>query len=239
MSVSIIFHLRLHGNYLSYQNSSIQASVMASLPEKSLPETSKNNIVQPPERSVPVDAIKTEEEQQPSIENEPSSYSTAASDGPSQYSNSTSPFAYGFVIGGCDPKRPATYQNYLFNIAIAAQILRERGSTADVVALFQVSKTAETQELLPQDLKILHGLGVYVYYIPQQTHGKQSFYRTQLDKFRILGLSQYERILFMDGDVMPLANLDYLLEMSASGKLKDNVVLQGIHEPANGVSSFL
>jgi hypothetical protein len=227
---------------------------MASLPEKAPPEelkkspkipgeaaaeTARNSNGQPPDRPVPVDAVKNEEEHQTSVENEPPSQITPASDGPSQYSNRTSPFAYGFVIGGCDPKRPATYQNYLFNIAIAAHILRERGSTADVVALFQVSKTAETQELLPQDLKILHGLGVYVYYIPQQTHGKQSFYRTQLDKFRILGLSQYERILFMDGDVMPLANLDYLLEMSASGKLKDNVVLQGIHEPANGVSSFL
>ena len=151
-----------------------------------------------------------------------------------EYPGSTSPFAYGFVIGGCDPGRIESYQNYLFNIAIAAKILRERGSTADVIALFQVSESAKTHELAPEDLRLLHALGVYVYYIPQQTHGQQSFYRTQLDKFRILGLTQYERVLFLDGDVMPIANLDYMFEMSVNGTLQDNIVLQGIHEPANG-----
>jgi hypothetical protein len=150
------------------------------------------------------------------------------------YPNSNSTFAYGFVIGGCDPDMPSTYQNYLFNIAVAARILRERGSKADVISLFQVSGTAKRTQLNDSDLRILHALGVYVYYIPQQTAGQQSFYRTQLDKFRILGFQQYKRIMFLDGDVMPTANLDYLFELSLNGTFQENVVLQGKYEPANG-----
>lgn len=152
----------------------------------------------------------------------------------SGFSNGTSPFSYAFVIGGCDPAMPPTYQNYLFNIAIATKVLRELGSTADVSVLFQLSEKAESNALNQGDLDILHALGVYVYYIPKQSQGLESFYRTQLDKFRILGLTQYQRILFMDGDVLPLANLDYLFEMSVNGTLMENVVIQGIFEPANG-----
>lgn len=148
---------------------------------------------------------------------------------------SQSLFAYAFVIGGCDPEKPPTYQNYLFNIAISTKILREVNSTADVVALFQMAQDVPAGATLPlRDLQLLHALGVYVYYIPQQTTGRQSFYRTQLDKFRILGLTQYERILFMDGDVMPLGNLDLLFELSVNGTLQENVVMRGLYEPANG-----
>lgn len=148
---------------------------------------------------------------------------------------SQSPFAYAFVIGGCDPDNPPTYQDYLFNIAIAAKILREVNSTADVVALFQMAQDVPVGTTLPRrDLRLLHALGVFVYYIPQQFTGQQSFYRTQLDKFRILGLTQYERVLFMDGDVLPVGNLDLLFELSVNGTLQENVVVRGYFEPANG-----
>ena len=49
-------------------------------------------------------------------------------------------------------------------------------------------------------------------YVPKQ--GNETFYRTQMDKFRILSLTQYGRVLFMDGDVMPTGNLDCLFELS-------------------------
>ena len=151
-----------------------------------------------------------------------------------EYPNSTSPFAYAFVIGGCNPDQHPSYQNYLFNILVSAKILQERGSKADVVALFQVGAKARTLKIPDADVRLLHALGVYVYYIPQQRFGQESFYRTQLDKFRILGLTQYQRILFMDGDVMPIANLDYLFELSTNGTLRENLVVQGVYEPANG-----
>lgn len=140
-------------------------------------------------------------------------------------------FAYAFVIGGCDPERLPTYQNYLFNIAVATRILRRLGSQADVVALFQMSQTATQLQLPTEDLQLLHTQNVKVYYIPQQTTGRESFYRTQLDKFRILGLTQYEKVLFMDGDIMPVCSLDRLMEFD---KFQENVVMHGLYEPFNG-----
>ena len=75
-------------------------------------------------------------------------------------------------------------------------------------------------------------------YIPQSQH--ESFYETVLNKFHILELTEYRRVLLMDGDVMPLSNLDYLFELSDDNKhgpgnstLKQNVVVSGPWEPAN------
>jgi hypothetical protein len=59
-----------------------------------------------------------------------------------------------------------------------------------------------------------------------------------LDKFRILGLVEYRRVLLMDGDVMPNTSLDYLFEMSdgENATLKENLITAGKMEPANAVS---
>jgi hypothetical protein len=73
---------------------------------------------------------------------------------------------------------------------------------------------------------------IRVMYVPKTA--RESFYSTQMDKFRILGLTQYSRVLFMDADVMPTANLDYIMEMSLAGKLKENLVIRGRNEPSNG-----
>ena len=51
----------------------------------------------------------------------------------------------------------------------------------------------------------------------------------------MLELTEYERVLYLDADVMPLCNLDYVLELSLEGKhLAPNVVLGYTREPANG-----
>jgi hypothetical protein len=59
-------------------------------------------------------------------------------------------------------------------------------------------------------------------------------YRTMLDKFRILSLTECNRVLFMDGDVMARGSFDYLYHLSMSGTLGENVVVAGKTEPVNG-----
>jgi alpha-N-acetylglucosamine transferase len=55
-----------------------------------------------------------------------------------------------------------------------------------------------------------------------------------LDKFRILGMTEYRRVLFLDGDVVPLVNLDYLFELSDPAHtttptiLMENLVVAGL-----------
>jgi hypothetical protein len=146
--------------------------------------------------------------------------------------NSSSKYAYAYVIGGCNPNKPERYLGFLYNILISARILREEGSTADIVAFFQISHEATDMETLPdEDVRLLSALGVQIRYIPKSPI--ESFYDIVLSKFEILGMTEYKRVLLMDGDVMPLTNLDFMFDLSSKGILKDNVVISGMWEPAN------
>jgi hypothetical protein len=152
-------------------------------------------------------------------------------------SKKNSPYAYAFVIGGCDPQRPS-YRNYVYDILISSHILRERGSKADVVAFFQMSFHSKATTLPAEDIRLLTAMQVKIKYIPKSRD--ESFYRVMLDKFRILGMTEYRRVLFLDGDVIPLVNLDYLFELSDPADtttptvLMENLVVAGSQEPANG-----
>jgi hypothetical protein len=58
-----------------------------------------------------------------------------------------------------------------------------------------------------------------------------------MEKFRILTLEEYDRVLYLDYDVMPRCNLDYMMELSytqRNGLLKENVVLAHLAEPSSG-----
>jgi hypothetical protein len=143
-------------------------------------------------------------------------------------------FAYAYVVGGCDPSN-AFYKAYLYNILVAARILRDEGSKADIVLMiqvrtlslivihpfillltrlqcFQMASQTDATVLPEEDSRLLEAMKIKVIYIPKSK--TENFYTTMLDKFRILGLVEYDRILFMDGDVMPVTSLDYIMEMS-------------------------
>jgi hypothetical protein len=144
----------------------------------------------------------------------------------------TAKYAYAFVIGGCKPEKPS-YRFFIHNILIAARVLREGGSKADIVVFFQMGFKSEYDRLLEEDVRLLRAMDIKFKYIPKNP--QESFYRTVLDKFRILSLTEYRRVILMDGDVMPATNLDYLFEMSdgPDATLKENLVVAGKIEPAN------
>ena len=79
--------------------------------------------------------------------------------------------------------------------------------------------------LPPEDEAILTKSGVIVKYIPKPI--TDNFHTAMMDKFRILELTEYERVLYLDADVMPLNNLDYIFEASVGPNaiLEENVVL--------------
>jgi hypothetical protein len=144
-----------------------------------------------------------------------------------------SPYAYAFVVGGCSPEKPA-YKNYIYNILIATRILRSKGSKADVFVFFQMSYNSVNDTLPEEDVRVLEAMNIKFRYIPKSKI--ENFFKTMLDKFRILGLTEYRRVLFLDGDVMPTGNLDYLFELSdgPDAILKPNLIITGRVEPANG-----
>jgi hypothetical protein len=142
-------------------------------------------------------------------------------------------FAYVYVVSGCDPTDPV-YRSYLYAIMIATRILRSVGSTSDVVVLIGMKRRrGQTPTDLPdEDIEMLMAMKIRPIYIPASYDTR--FYQKRLEKFLVFGLTEYKRVLYMDPDVLPLANLDYLMELSVMGVLRQNVILVGSREPAIG-----
>lgn len=140
-------------------------------------------------------------------------------------------FAYAYVIGGCKPEDPS-YRNYLNDIMVSTYAQREEGSTADVVVFIQMAFESEYDALTDEDMRLMDAMEIRILYIPKSKD--ESFYRIMLDKFRVLSLVEYDRVIFMDGDVMTRGSLDYLFDLSMRGVLKENLVFAGVTEPANG-----
>jgi hypothetical protein len=142
-------------------------------------------------------------------------------------------YAYAFVIGGCNPD-DGRYKGFIYNVLVATRLLRQEGSRkADIVVMIQMSQNTTANELPLEDVRFLSAMKIQILYLQKSQH--DSFYATVLHKFCILNLVQYRRVLLMDADVMPLGNLDYLFELSYEQKmLKENVVVAGPMEPANG-----
>jgi hypothetical protein len=141
-----------------------------------------------------------------------------------------SSFAYAFLMAGCDES--GMYRGFLYNILVAAYILQESGSTGDIIVMVRMHATSNLTEQPDRDASLLTMMGVQIRYLPLDS--LESFYSAMLAKFFILGYTEYERILFMDSDVIPLCNLDYLFRMSTEGSIRENVVLAWFQEPAAG-----
>jgi len=159
-----------------------------------------------------------------------------------------SPYAYAFLIGRCcgdetgikespggrEHYNPDKYRPYLYSVLVAVYILRQQGSTADVLLYIDVDDGV-LFVYEPNLARAISELRVIMRKIPQQG----SFYQLQLQKFRILGEVQYKRILYLDSDVMPTANLDYLFAYSDPDvhwlpALEENFVVTGKYAPING-----
>jgi len=144
------------------------------------------------------------------------------------------PYAYSYIIGGVDPDWPR-YRDYLYGIMVSAYLLKHKyRSRADVFLFVEVYVNSKHEALPANELRLLRQLNVTVVQIPSLPENP-TFYHLQLQKFRVLGLVNYRRVLHLDSDVVPLLSLDYLFEYSDRlGVLQENVVVQGPNDPANG-----
>jgi lipopolysaccharide biosynthesis glycosyltransferase len=145
-----------------------------------------------------------------------------------------SPYAYAFLIGGVHEDRPA-YRGFLYSVVIAAHLLKQTGSTMDVWLYVQLSPDSQLVNTLPdEDLRLLKAMNIQVVYADRPA-GKESFSELVYDKFRILQMTDYRRVMFLDGDVIPLANMDYLFRLSDSDTpiLQPNFIMASRGEPCN------
>ena len=137
-------------------------------------------------------------------------------------------FAYAFLIAGCSASHPG-YRGFLWGAMVSVEILKAHGSRADMVVLVQLQYNTSDTTIPEEDL--LRSMGIRVVYIPPPTSSQHTFYDAVLQKFRILELVEYEKVLFLDADIMPIdTQFDYLFE---SPLLRPNIVRATRAEPAN------
>ena len=150
-----------------------------------------------------------------------------------QSTNNKGRFAYIYLMAGCDPKKKTRYIGYVLNLLISKYILQQSGSEADMMVLVRMTSNTKDETIAEQ--KLLERAGIIVRYLPK-VH-TDNFYSAMLDKFQIFKYySEYERILFMDSDIAPFCNLDYMFHSSIGPDaiFAPNVVLTYKREPAQG-----
>jgi hypothetical protein len=142
-------------------------------------------------------------------------------------------YAYMFLIGGIHEDRPG-YRGFLYNVLAAANILQEQGSKADLWLYLQFSPDSKRDTLPEQELRVLADMGIEIVYLEKPE--RDSFTGTMFEKFHILRMTQYRRVIYLDADVLPLMNMDYLFELSDGENpvIKPNFVIATRGEPANG-----
>eukprot|EP00568_Trieres_chinensis_P013749 CAMPEP_0183295582 /NCGR_PEP_ID=MMETSP0160_2-20130417/3489_1 /TAXON_ID=2839 ORGANISM="Odontella Sinensis, Strain Grunow 1884" /NCGR_SAMPLE_ID=MMETSP0160_2 /ASSEMBLY_ACC=CAM_ASM_000250 /LENGTH=423 /DNA_ID=CAMNT_0025457089 /DNA_START=174 /DNA_END=1445 /DNA_ORIENTATION=- len=155
-----------------------------------------------------------------------------------QHISHTSPkrrHAYVFLMAGCDPAN-RDYHGYLYNILSSAHILKESGSKADVVALVRLATKSKHTSLPAEEEEWLRKCGIILKYLPKmKDEESDSFYTATMAKFDVLDLTDYSRVIFLDSDVMPICNLDYVFDLSdgPDAILKENLVIAWKTEPSN------
>lgn len=141
----------------------------------------------------------------------------------------SSPYAYVFMMFRVDPRERGpnqhrgSYKPYIANILIAAEMFHRLGSTSDIVAL--ISMIGGYDSLPNEDAQLLQKLGVKIrYFTPVVPDNTTSFVTSQMNKIELLNLTEYRRVLYLDCDVIPLANLDYMFRFSET-TMKPNIIL--------------
>lgn len=149
-------------------------------------------------------------------------------------------WAYAFFLGGLPTVNnekdlhQANYRGLLYNILVSVQILRKSGSTADMLLLVHMAEPHAA--LHPGDEHMLRSMNITINYVPPTMPSYiNSFATVALEKFRLLDYTQYSRILYMNADVTPHCNLDYLFHLTENGDesvLQENVIISVGDMPA-------
>jgi hypothetical protein len=137
--------------------------------------------------------------------------------------------AIAYLMAGCDE---SSCLAYLLNLLVAKSILDYYNFTGDVVAMIRLGPHL-TQ--IPQH-SWLERAGIVIRYLPSLA--VDNFALAQLEKFRVMNLTDYDRILYLDSDAIPLCNLDYVFEASYSGIISPFMAMAQSASPATG-SIFL
>ena len=123
-------------------------------------------------------------------------------------------YAYVTLIHGIDDT--FRYRGYLYNVMIMKTALHSFGSEADLVVLIGFSKGGY-HEMYQEDIDRLTSIGIKIVYLPRllevEEKEKVNFAEMALLKITPFSFTQYEKIQFFDGDIMPTKNMDCYFEL--------------------------
>jgi hypothetical protein len=120
-------------------------------------------------------------------------------------------YAYTTLISGID--KSMKYKGFLLNALIMLRSLRSLGSTADFIAM--IGFRDEEYQLYVDDINLLIKNGIIVHVLPRLLNKqfKLSFAEMALLKVTPYNFTEYEKVQFFDGDIMPTKNMDCLFEL--------------------------
>jgi hypothetical protein len=97
--------------------------------------------------------------------------------------------------------------------------------------MVRMAASCEHSRLSLQQEEWLKKAGVKLAYIPSAQ--VDSFGTAVLEKFRVFEMTEHDRLLFLDGDSIPLCDLEYLFQASyqPDGYHSDNVLTSGSAAP--------
>jgi hypothetical protein len=101
--------------------------------------------------------------------------------------------------------------------------------------MIQMAADSKYDKLLDVDVdpfSKLDNATIHIKYLPKPR--VDTYYQSMLSKFLLLNYTEYSRILFLDADVLPLCNLDYMFDLSEQGIIKENFIMASRGTPANG-----
>lgn len=151
----------------------------------------------------------------------------------------TAKFAYVTLLHGIDDT--FSYRGYLYNCFIVKKALTEQGSKADFIVLIGFTYGENPHnEKITHDLALLTKFGIKLHYLPRlddpaQTNSQSSqqqsknttishsnkrkkvlFLEMALLKITPWSFTQYQKIQFFDGDVLPHKNMDCFFQLGAN-----------------------
>ena len=106
-------------------------------------------------------------------------------------------------------------EEYAVGARVVQRMLRHFGSSAPMVAMVHESLPHELQ--LDLEIDGWHVLPVPPLPNPNVARVKdRPWFATTYSKLHVFGLTQFDVVVFIDADTLPLANLDPLFRMNAS-----------------------
>ena len=126
-----------------------------------------------------------------------------------------SEYAYVTLISGFDEK--FKYRGFIYNAMIMKKALVELGSTADfiVMAVFQNNKNTS---LFEEDMNLLRSHGIIVHYLERILDRASPLHFAEMALLKVTPYSytDYKRLQFLDGDVMPVRNMDCYFHLNVN-----------------------